>query len=274
MPEGTIASLTPTLCRLLRIGAPELVSEPSLASVGRRAAEALRDRWVQRCLIYCPDALGDHLWSRYLDEAAAVAEHCPERVRLSAVVPSMTPVCFASIFTGGPPERHGIREYERPVLTCDTLFDALLRAGKRVAIVAVRNSSLDLIFRNRAIDYFAEDYDQQVTDRTLALLAADSHDLIVAYHQEYDDQLHRTEPFSEPCLAAFRHHVGSLQRLARAATAAWRAHDHAVVLATDHGAHVDPLSGRGSHGLGIPEDMEVSHWYGLYAAGTLSAKPL
>jgi hypothetical protein len=34
------------------------------------------------------------------------------------------------------------------VLACDTVFDALVRAGKKVAIVAVRDSSIDLIFRD------------------------------------------------------------------------------------------------------------------------------
>lgn len=40
------------------------------------------------------------------------------------------------------------------------------------------------------------------------MLAADSHDVVVVYHQEYDDQLHRTEPFSAPCLQAFRNRRG------------------------------------------------------------------
>jgi len=264
MFEGTIASLTPTVCRLLRITAPTLAGEPYLAPVNERALATLGDNAVQRCLIYCPDALGDHLWSRFSDEAAAVAEHWPQRIRLSSVVPAKTPVCFASVFTGASPERHGIRKPERPVLACDTLFDALLRAGRRVAISAVRGSSIDLIFRNRAIDYFSEDYDKEVTDRALAVLAADSHDVVVVYHQEYDDQLHQTEPFSVPCLQAFRNHVGSVQRLARAAEAAWSGHDYAIIVATDHGAHADPESGVGNHGLEIPEDMCVSHWYGLY----------
>ena len=93
MFEGTIASLTPTVCRLLRITAPTLTSEPYLASVNERALATLGDNSVQRCLVYCPDALGDHLWSRFSDEAAAVAEHCPQRIRLSSVVPPKTPVC-------------------------------------------------------------------------------------------------------------------------------------------------------------------------------------
>jgi hypothetical protein len=172
-------------------------------------------------------------------------------------------VCFASVFTGAAPEAHGLRKAERPVLTCDTLFDALVRAGKTVAVCAVRGSSIDLIFRSRAIDYFSEDYDPEATKRALAVLAADSHEIVVVYHQEYDDELHRTEPFSAACLRAFRNHLASVERFARAARTTWSAHDYAFVVAPDHGAHVDAESGVGDHGLNIPEDMCVSHWYGL-----------
>jgi Type I phosphodiesterase / nucleotide pyrophosphatase len=264
--EGTIASLTPTVCRLFRVPAPALADEPALASVVGRADRTPGKGAVARCLVYCPDALGDHLWSRFPERAAAVAGHCPRRVRLSSVVPPVTPVCFASVFTGASPRKHGVRTPDRSVLAGDTLFDALIRAGKRVAISAVRGSSIDRIFRERPIDFFSADDDRQATDRALHLLAADAHDLIVVYHQEYDDQLHRTEPFSAECLRAFANHVESVGQLGDAAREAWRARSHAVIVAPDHGAHADPETGAGDHGLDIPEDMEVSHWYGLRAA--------
>ena len=66
-----------------------------------------------------------------------------------------------------------------------------------MAIVAVADSSIDRIFRNRNIDYFSEIYDKQVTSRTIQLIKANVHDFIVAYHQEYDDALHRSTPESK-----------------------------------------------------------------------------
>ena len=265
MLEGTIASLTPTVCGLFRVAPPALASEPMLSLIHARSREVLGNDAIERCLIYCPDALGDHVWSRFHEHAAAISVHCPQRVRVSSVLPPKTPVCFASVFTGAPPEKHGIRKPERPVLTCDTLFDALIRVGKRVAIVAVRNSSIDRIFRNRAIDYFSEAYDKEVSARVMTLLDADVHDLVVVYHQEYDDQLHQTRPFSELCLQALSNHVASVQELAVAAQTAWAGRRHALVVAPDHGAHFDETMGVGDHGLDIPDDMQVSHWYGIYA---------
>src|SRR5690606_5858086 len=176
--EGTIASVAPTVCELFGIPTPTSSLESSLDSVLRYSAGRLNGAPIERCLIYCPDALGNHLWARFPEQRDRVTKCCPQRVDVSAVVPPRTPVCFASLFTGAPPEVHGIRRYERPVVTCDTLFDVLVRCNRRVAIVAVRNSSIDIIFRDRPLDYFSEPYDQEATDRALHVLESAVHDLI------------------------------------------------------------------------------------------------
>jgi hypothetical protein len=265
--QSTIASVTPTVCALLGIAPPALSSEPALAAVLQDAGEIVGGP-VERCLVYCPDALGDHVWERFPQHRDAVQRRCPRRVSVSSVLPPKTPVCFSSVFTGGSPEQHGIRRAERPrpLLTCDTLFDAAVRARKRVAIVAVTDSSIDLMFKGRALDYFSESHDEAATARALALIAEDRHDLIVLYNQEYDDQLHLTQPFSPECVRALEHHVATVDDLAEAIHESWAGHDRAMLVAPDHGAHLDPETGRGDHGLDIPEDMRVSHWYEVRAA--------
>lgn len=231
------------------------------------AAQAiLHDRPIERCLIYAPDAIGKHLLSQLPEEFAKAQLLAPLAVDLDAVLPTVTPVCFASMFSGAPPAVHGIQTYARPRLISDTLFDALARAGKRVTIVAVQHSSIDTIFRGRAIDYFSEEYDPQVTARTLELLAADRHDFILAYHQEYDDALHRTTPFSDEALAAARRHFASFTTLAEAAARAWAGHSYALAFCPDHGAHVNPDTGRGTHGSRLPDDVQVRHFFGIAAA--------
>ena len=272
MFEGTIASLTPTVCGLFAVEPPALSSEPMLPSIdaGRRAT--LGEDAIDRCLVYCPDALSDHVWSRFPEHVSTISAHCPYRSRVSSVLPPKTPVCFASVFTGAPPALHGIRKPERPVLTCDTLFDTLIRAGKRIAIVAVHDSSIDLMYRNRSLDYFSEAYDAQVTDRVRMLLDRDVHDLVVAYHQEYDDQLHATQPFSDACRRALGNHVVTIGQFATAARSAWAHRRHAIVVAPDHDAHLDEERDVGDHGLDIPEDMQVSHWYGIYDAASVGSR--
>ena len=186
-----LRSLAPTICRLMQVAPPALaVSEPFTELLSRS------DR-VDKVLVYCPDAFGTHALERFPVLHERLRRASTHEIELSSIFPPKTPVCFASLFTGGTPEQHGIKRYERPVLSCDTVFDALARAGKKVAIVAVRDSSIDLIFRERPIDYFSPTYDPLVTSQALDLLKANQHDVIVVYHQEYDDLLHRTGPFSE-----------------------------------------------------------------------------
>jgi len=151
----------------------------------------------------------------------------------------------------------------KPVLQVTTLFDRLIDAGRKVAIVAVRGSSIATIFKERSLAYFSEDYDADVTARTLQLIEADKHDFILAYHQEYDDSLHATTPESERSLAAMRRHIESFITLARAFNRSSASRKRLLGFVPDHGAHVDPETGKGTHGLDIPEDMDLTHFYGI-----------
>lgn len=262
-PRDSIQGVTPTLCRLFGIKPPALCAAPPLDLVLRAAQEKLGGARIARCLVYAPDAIGDHLRAGYPALFAELARIAPIAASLHSVFPPKTPVCFASMFTGAAPADHGIRQYEQPVLQCDTLFDALVRAGRRAAIVAVADSSIDRIFRGRDLNYFSELYDPEVTARAIELIVADRHDFILAYHQEYDDVLHETTPFSDAAALAFRRHVEAFGELVEAADRHWRRHDRVVVLAPDHGAHLDRSSMTGAHGDDIPEDMELTHSYRL-----------
>jgi predicted AlkP superfamily pyrophosphatase or phosphodiesterase len=246
------------------VAAPALSEAPVLDEVVAAAGGGP----VDRCLFFAPDALGAGLWNDYAPDFAPVLAHAPLRVALRSAFPPKTPVCFATMFTGAPPEAHGIKHHERPVLPCDTWFDALARAGKRVAIVAVRNSSMDRLFRNRPVDYFSEAYDDEVVRRTLDVLARGRHDVLAVYQQEYDDQLHKTTPTSPQCLRAMRNHIRSFQEIADAADRAWRSERYVLTFSPDHGSHVDPQTGCGTHGADIPEDMDIYHCFGVWPQPT------
>ncbi len=243
---------------------PALSQGPPLTEVMRAAKQKFGTRHVKKFLVYGADAVGSALFNRHESAFIRVTRHAPVRVQLSAVFPPKTPVCFASIFTGAQPRFHGIRKYERPVLTCDTLFDALARRGKKVAIVAVEDCSMSIIFRGRKVSYFTEKYDPEAIDRAMKLLASDSYDFIVAYNQGYDDAMHKTQPESPRALRALYRHFGSFVRLATEMKRVWSDEDAALVWLTDHGAHIDPVTGRGTHGERIPEDMNVNEFFGFY----------
>jgi hypothetical protein len=266
----SIASVAPTLCALSDVRAPFDCGAPALEPVLELAREALGSEPVRRCLVFAPDALGDQLRTARPDLFDRVAADAPLVVPLRSIDPPWTPVCFASMFTGAGPERHGIRKYEKPVISIDTVFDAFTRAGRRVAIVAVQDSSMDRLFRGRALDYFSEKYDPWVTEKALSLISADRHDLVVAYHQEYDDVMHAVGPAHPRALRGARNHVEAFTDLAAAFDSAWARHPRALLFAPDHGAHQDPSTGGGAHGTAADADMDLAHFWAVRPAAETS----
>ena len=264
MSEQDIGAITPTICDLMAISRPRLSQSKPIRAVVNACSEA-GVSVVERCLIYAPDAVGRSLLNVLPAAFSEVLSAAPLAVSLRSVYPPKTPVCFASMFTGAPPEVHGIQSYERPVLGCETLFDMLAGEGKRAAIVSVKDASVDVIFRGRGIDYFSESCDDLVTERALELLEADRHEFILAYHQAYDDILHEIGPYAPEALRAAGGHVSAFLEMAAGARESWSSRAGLVVFAPDHGAHADNDTGRGAHGFDIPEDMELMHFFGILA---------
>ncbi|MBY0414678.1 MAG: alkaline phosphatase family protein [Bdellovibrionales bacterium] len=250
----SLRSFTPTLCRAMNVIAPKFAVLDPYLDLKQFTGK------IEKALIYCPDAFGYHALKKLPELHAKILESSTHQTELQSIHPSVTPVCFASLFTGGTPEEHGIEKYSKPVLTCDTLFDALIRSGKKVAIISVKNSSIDLIFKERALDYYSMDYDPLVSMKALELLAKNEHDVIVVYHQEYDDLLHDSGLFSELAIKALEHHADSWEMLVRKAKEAW-GKNFLVAFTPDHGGHIEGDQGLGNHGENIPEDMELRHFF-------------
>ncbi|MBN2543144.1 alkaline phosphatase family protein [bacterium] len=258
----SIASLAPTICRLMNIP-PPLSSGAAIISQVINEFNLTQSKIIDKVLIYSPDAIGREFYYKHSALFQSVRDHAPIEATLCSIFPPKTPVCFASMFTGAPPEIHGIKEYRRPVVQCDTLFDVLVRERKNVAIVAVTGSSMDVIFRHRDIDYYSKRYDEQATERALELIEQGLHDVIVVYNQEYDDVLHRTTPESPEAINAVMNHVDSFNRIASAVEEHWKGFKSFIAFTPDHGAHIDKISRKGTHGDNVPEDMQVVHLYGI-----------
>ena len=78
--------------------------------------------------------------------------------------------------------------------------------------------------------------------------------------------LHESTPESARALEAAENHVDSFVKIAKYCESAWGKYNWMIMFAPDHGAHVNPQTGRGSHGEDTPEDMEITHFYGIYPA--------
>ncbi|HHW31976.1 MAG TPA: hypothetical protein GXX20_09950 [Clostridiaceae bacterium] len=243
------------------------IDEPIYASNSLKEITQLTDKYfngekADRVLIYNPDAIALWLFQKYTEFFGEIFKHTQIGLPVISVMPSVTPVCFASMYTGAMPEIHGIKAYEKPVLRTDTLFDALIRSGKRLAIISTANDSISMIFLEREMDYYIYDTTEECLQKALELIEQDKHELIVLYDRRYDATMHRFSPESEESLKVLKQVINSFATIAKATEKIWAKHNTVIGFLTDHGCH--EIDGKlGSHGLDMPEDMNVIHFYGF-----------
>lgn len=259
-----IDSVATTICKLMGAQIPKEASADPIHSVLEAAKLILSNQFVEKTFIYLPDAIGMNLYKDYKDDFKTVINLAPLKIKMNSVLPSVTPVCFASMFSGAKPNVHGIKNREKPVLKCDTVFDALARDGKKIAIIAMKNSSMDLIFRNRKIDYFTEIYDPEVRKRVLEILATQDYDFIVAYQKDYDAVMQKTTPRSSEAIFALKRILIGFNTLSSVFINRYKDKNRLIGFFPDHGAHLNVITGKGVHGTDNPDDIEVLHFWGFY----------
>ena len=264
--DHTIGDLTPTLCALFGVPEPAECGAAGVAAVVDQAEHLTgRPGGIARGLIFCPDAVGEVHRQKYPEKLARVEKLAGFRIPSASVMPSVTPVCYGTIFSGASPTVHGIRKYEKPVLEIPTLFDVFAEAGKEVAIVAVNGCSIDTIFRRRKVDYYSFRTDAQSFEMTKKLLEEDKYDLIISYYTSYDHLSHKHGPYAPVSEDALETAVRYFEELTALTDRVWQRADRVIAWVPDHGNHVvDEHSG--THGTNTPEDMVVNHFYRLRAA--------
>lgn len=218
---------------------------------------------AERSLFFHPDAVAEWLFRKYPDYFLPVLRHTPMTRPYGTVMPSVTPVCFATMYSGALPEKHGIREYAKPILKIDTLFDRMLGKGLRVANVASRGCSMSMIFADRRMDAFVTEDDGDSFRTALSLLEEDRYDHISVYFGEYDATMHARGTENEASLAKLEEHFRHFDLLAEKARALWAGKRHLITVGTDHGVH-DLADGRGAHGTDLTADLNILHFYGAY----------
>ena len=263
----SIADLTATVCTLFGVDMPEEcagIPIPAVIDQGDKLMQGVGK--TQKALLFCADALGENQRQHFTEEFKQIEKVAGFRILSAAVMPSVTPVCYGTIFTGAAPCVHGIEKYEKPVLQCDTMFDAFARAGKNVAICAMNNCSIDAIFRKRNIDYYSLRTDEQVFAMAMELMTrTNDYDLIVCYMNDYDGMMHKTGPFSEECTLQAKLAAERFTAFGRQAAEYWKKFNHALVFVPDHGGHYVSET-KGAHGSDMAEDMLVNHYYHICEA--------
>ncbi len=228
------------------------------------AKEKLAGRKVDRAVLYNPDAVALWLYQKYTHLFTDAVISSDIALPVLSVMPSVTPVCFASMYTGVMPEIHGIQKYEKPVLTVNTIFDTFIKAGKKCAIVSTARDSISCIFLEREMDYFIYESVEEVNKKALELIDEDIYDLIVIYNGNYDGAMHKFGPEAEESINALRHNIAFYKELVDKIKSEWKNHDVLYGFLPDHGCH--EIDGDcGSHGLDMEEDMNIIHFYSIKA---------
>ena len=260
MERNSLTKVTKSLCNALNINAPEFAKE-SIGLVDKFVQKKTAGKGVDKIVIFNPDAIGEWVAKKYKNILQNIweSELC---VQMSSVYPPKTPVCFASIYTGGTPQEHGINHYEKRKIEIESFFDALVSANKKACIVTVANQSLDILFRGREIDYYTLKNDKEVVEKSVELIADNNYDVICIYNQEYDDIMHRTHPKSLLAKRALTHYNNSYCLIKNAIKKSYVGKKTLFSTMTDHGVHREWYL-LGNHGKDIAKDMNILHFYDI-----------
>ena len=257
-----------TLCSSL---AYAMGIEPSVCAAGANEVlnvyidQQFKGKKADRVFMYNPDAIGEWVYRKYPQLFKEVIARTDKEVPFCAVMPSVTPVCFGTMYTGAQPSVHGIRVYEKPTITIDTLFDVLIRAGKKPVIITDVHSSLAKIYLEREMDYFIYNTVEEVNAKAAEVILSDEYDFVVVYNKNYDSEMHKTGPESIEALSELRANVKSFAVFSAMIEEHWKKHNTLVGFAMDHGCHeID--GGCGSHGLDMEEDLNIVHLYKGYVS--------
>ena len=254
-----ITGVAKTITDIIGIDPPKQ-AEPSIDIIRNVAKAMFQDKNADRVFMYNPDAIALWLFQRYTAMFEKAFLHSNIQVPMLSVMPSVTPVCFASMYTGAMPNVHGIQAYEKPVLSTDTVFDTFIRADMKPAIVSTANDSISCIFLERDMDYFIFDTHEECTKKAMELIAEDNHDLIVLYNGNYDTVMHRTGTESDKALQELEYNIDTYCMLVEQIKSHWNSHRTMIGFCPDHGCH--EIDGNlGSHGLDMAEDMNIVHLF-------------
>ena len=251
-----------SVCRLLGVDAPR-GAMPASEDLVSYAEEVFSGARADRVLMYNPDAIAQWVYEKYPHLMAEAIQRTDLSLPLRAVMPSVTPVCFGTMYTGAQPEVHGIRRYEKPVIRIDTIFDALIRADKKAVIIGDTQCSLCKIFLEREMDYFLYDTEEEINAKAVQVILEDKYDFIVIYNGNYDSRMHKVGTEDAHALGELRYNARTFGMLCELVKTHWQDHTTLVGFAMDHGCH-DIDGNCGSHGLDMPEDLNIVHLYGIY----------
>lgn len=260
--KNSLDTLCAALAYSMGINKP-MHAEKASDSLCEYVDKILSGEKVDRIFMYNPDAIGQWIYEKYRQLFIEMDKRTEIKLPFQTVMPSVTPVCFGTMYTGAQPVVHGITQYMKPVIAIETIFDVLIGAGKKPVIVAISECSLSKIFLERDMDYFIYDTIEEINAKAVEIILEDKYDFVVVYNGNYDSVMHKYGPESLEALSEIRSNVETFAMLSILIEKHWKQHNSLVGFAMDHGCH--EIDGNcGSHGLDMDEDINIVHSYKIY----------
>jgi len=183
----------------------------------------------------------------------------------------VTPVDYAAFFSGALPEVNGVDkivtpilspELTQPLLTCDSLVAAAVRAGRKVCVVTCANGCIASMLSRSGADFkiIPGDDDKIMCQTAKEVVESGEYDFVFLYQLSYDYAQHAHGPEGVEALAALDRIIQRFEELYAIAEKCWRGKT-LVMFHTDHGCHMEE-DGHGHHGADIPEDTDIFHFWG------------
>jgi predicted AlkP superfamily pyrophosphatase or phosphodiesterase len=256
LPEHDMRVLAPSICRILEIDIPKNAETADL----REMVEDLEG--VKRLTVIVEDAFGVSTWEKAWDYSpffnTLSAFHY---THIRSVMPSITPVNFATMLTGASPEAHQIKDRTEK-LELETIFDTLRADGKFSGTAARRLSSLGILISPHADNpgIALSNTDQEV--REIACNQLNKHyDLVWVQLLDIDNASHKNGPYSLEAMKAVKRADNNLRLIVETAYK----EGYGVISLADHGQHSitkderarKPVGIEGTHGTDSYEDTTV-----------------
>jgi len=252
-----MTSVAPTVCRALGVRLPSSAEGSPISE----AAESIYR--TDRLAVVVIDAFGVSTWEKAKGKTPTF-----NRLRgvhgtvIRAVMPSVTPVNFATMLTGASPRAHRIRNREQP-LRHETIFDVMRETNRVSATAARAESSLGILISPHADKpgIAGSNLDSEVTEIACRMIDEDVN-LMWVQLLDVDDAGHAYGPHSLESKEAAEKADSNLRRILEAA----RVKSYSIIVLADHGQH--PSSDgqyKGVHGTDMPDDLNVPF---LWASNT------
>ncbi len=247
MKEYGMVSIAPTVCKLLGIRPPAQSADVVVSEIIENMGHH------DRVAVVVLDAFGVATWKRYekLTPNFNMIAH-QHLLHVRAVMPSKTPVNFATITTGAPSEVHKITDRTQP-LTVETIFQVLSEASMKSAAVGRANSTMGILLSKFA-DYKGiadSNTDKELVQLGIDIIREKSPEYIIFQILDVDgighkaglegDEIRKAVSDVDGCLGDLLPHLAE--------------RGYGLMVLADHGAH--QKGGKATHDGSTEDDLIV-----------------